>query len=221
MPESPGAPKPEILYVFDGYCGWCWGISDVVARLSREFGDRFSFSALSGGLITGERIGPLGDFSAYIEKAIPRVAQMTGAHFSEAYVARIRDRSTMQDSRVPAAVFAAVLAAKPGTDTIQLAHDLLALNFTEGRDMSRYEEYQQLITAYGLDAGPTIAELSANRHLAAAEQQFAFARDIGAEAFPTIVYGRDGQYFPLCQGYQSYENLAHALDVLHREPPQL
>ena len=53
------------------------------------------------------------------------------------------------------------------------------------------------------------------------EQQFTFARDIGAEAFPTIVYGRNGQYFPLCQGYQSYENLAHALDVLHKEPPEL
>ena len=36
-----------------------------------------------------------------------------------------------------------------------------------------------------------------------------------------VVYGRDGQYFPLSQGYQSYESLAHALDVLHREPPPL
>lgn len=221
MPENPGVPRPEILYVFDGYCGWCWGISEVVNRLSREFSDRFSFSAICGGLITGERIGPLGEFSAYIEKAIPRVAQMTGARFSEAYIARIRNRSSMQDSRVPASVFAAVLAARPGTDSIQLAHELMALNFAEGRDISRYEEYGQFLQAHGLDAGATIADLLASGHLAAAEQQFAFARDIGADAFPTIVYGRDGQYFPLCQGYQSYENLAHVLDVLHREPPQL
>jgi putative protein-disulfide isomerase len=221
MPDAPNAPKAEILYVFDGYCGWCWGISEVVSRLAREFSDRFRFSALSGGLITGERIGPLRDFSAYIEKAIPRVAQMTGAHFSEAYVARIRDRNTMQDSRVPAAVFAAVLSAKPDTDSIGLAHDILMLNFTEGRDISRYEEYSSLLQTYGLDVEPTLAALAENRYLPAAEQQFTFARDIGAEAFPTIVYGLDGQYFPLCQGYQSYENLAHALDVLHKEPPQL
>ncbi|MFO1481050.1 MAG: DsbA family protein [Turneriella sp.] len=221
MPGTPHATLPEIIYVFDGYCGWCWGISEVVTRLARDFSDRFRFSALSGGLITGERIGPLGDFSAYIEKAIPRVAQMTGAVFSEAYVARIRDRTTQQDSRVPAAVFAAVLAAKPGTDTVQLAHDILVLNFTKGRDMSRYDEYAGLLTAYGLDAKQTLSELAENRYLPGAEQQFTFARDIGAEAFPTIVYGRNGQYFPLCQGYQSYENLAHALDVLHKEPPEL
>ncbi len=212
---------PEIIYAFDGYCGWCWGMSEVIGRLVQEFADRFRFSAISGGLITGERIGPLGEFGAYIEKAIPRVAEMTGAQFSEAYIARIRDRTTLQDSRVPAAVFAAVLAAKPGTETIQLAHDILALNFTEGRDISRYREYAGLLTAYGLDEKQTLADLAENRYLPGAEQQFTFARDIGAEAFPTIVYGRDGQYFPLCQGYQAYDNLAHALDVLHREPPEL
>ncbi|MFZ5630098.1 MAG: DsbA family protein [Spirochaetota bacterium] len=221
MTDDLNPAQPEIIYVFDGYCGWCWGISDVIGRLSREFGDRFRFSALSGGLITGERIGPLGDFSSYIEQAIPRVSQMTGAHFSEAYVARIRDRTTQQDSRIPAAVFAAVLASKPDTDTIRLAHDILTLNFTEGRDISRYEEYAGLIGSYGLDAAATIAALAEKSYLPAAEQQFAFARDIGAEAFPTIVYGRDGQFFPLCQGYQGYENLAHALDVLHKEPPEL
>lgn len=212
---------PEILYAFDGYCGWCWGMSEVVGRLAQEFADKFRFNAISGGLITGERIGPIGEFGAYIEKAIPRVTEMTGAVFSEAYIARIRDRTTLQDSRVPAAVFAAVLAARPDTDTIRLSHDILALHFAEGRDLSRYDEYARLLKAYGLDTTPTPAALAQNKYLAAAEQQFAFARDIGAEAFPTIVYGRDGQYFPLCQGYQSFENLAHALDVLHREPPAL
>ncbi len=221
MSGTRQASLPEIIYVFDGYCGWCWGISDVVKRLARDFSDRFRFSALSGGLITGERIGPLGNFSTYIEKAIPRVSQMTGAVFSEAYIARIRDRTTMQDSRIPAAVFAAVLAAKPETDSIRLAHDILALNFAEGRDISRYAEYEGLIRAYGLAAGQTLSDLNGDKYLSGAEQQFAFARDIGAEAFPTLVYGRDGQYFPLCQGYQNYENLAQALAILHKEPPEL
>ena len=221
MPDASGCLMPEIIYVFDGYCGWCWGMSEVISRLAHEFGDRFHFSAISGGLITGERIGPLGKFGAYIEQAIPRVAAVTGASFSAAYLARIKNRDTHQDSRIPAAVHAAVTAVKPSVDTIRLAHDILALHFRDGRDLSRYEEYELLLTAYGLGKTQTLAELAQNKYLAAAEQQFAFARDIGAEAFPAIVYGRDGQYFPLCHGYQTYNNLAHALDVLHREPPEL
>lgn len=217
----PAAPKAEIIYVFDGYCGWCWGIAAVVTRLASEFSDRFAFSALSGGLITGERIGPLGDFSTYIEKAVPRLVQMTGAVISDAYMARVRNRNTMQDSRMPAAVFSAITAAKPDTPTIELAHRILSLNFAEGADLSEADSYRELLTAYGLDAKAVTAALKDGTYFAAAEKQFAFAREIGAEAFPTIVYGRDGNYFPLCQGYQSYENLAGALDVLYREPPDL
>lgn len=217
----PALQPAEILYVFDAYCGWCWGFSSIIGSLAENYADRFRFSALSGGLITGERIGPLGNFGAYIEKAIPRVAQTTGAVFSDAYIARIRQPSTHQDSRVPASVFAAVIAAQPAIDSIALAHDILALQFSAGRDLSCYEEYAGLLRACGLDSTPTLQALRGGAYLSAAEQQFTFARDLGTEAFPAIVYGRNGQYYPLCQGYQDYEYLSHALEVLYRDPPEL
>lgn len=213
--------KAEIIVVFDGYCGWCWGIAETVKKLADDFSDRFDFSAVCGGLVTGERIGPLGDFAAYIEKAMPRVEQMTGAVFSAAHRERMRNRNTMQDSRIPAAAFSLVLAEKPQTSTMQLADEILALNFREGRDLSEAASYADFFAAHGLDAQQSILRLASGELFALAEQQFARAREIGAESFPTVVYGREGQYFPLCEGYQNYESLAHALDLLYREPPPL
>ena len=213
--------KAEIVVVFDGYCGWCWGIAETIKKLAADFSDRFAFTALCGGLVTGDRIGPLGDFAAYIEKAMPRVEQMTGAVFSEAHRARMRDRSTMQDSRVPAAAFSLVLDAKPQADTMKLADEIMAINFREGRDLSKPESYADLFRLHGLDAERSVLRLAGGEFLDAAAAQFARAREMGAEAFPTIIYGREGQYFPLCQGYQNYESLAHALDLLYREPPPL
>lgn len=215
------AAKAEIIVVFDGYCGWCWGIAETIKKLAADFSDRFDFTALCGGLITGERIGPLGDFAAYIEKAIPRVEQMTGAVFSAAHRERMRNRNTRQDSRVPAAAFSLILAGKPQTSTMQLADDIMALNFREGRDLSEASSYADLFRAHGLDAEHSIRRLADGEFFPLAEQQFSRAREMGAESFPTIVYGREGQYFPLCEGYQDYEGLAHALDLLYREPPPL
>ncbi|MBS0616814.1 MAG: DsbA family protein [Spirochaetes bacterium] len=211
----------EIIYVFDGYCGWCWGINEVIGRLKRDFNDRFRFRAVSGGLVVGSRIGPLGDFADYIARAIPRVEEMTGAIFSEPHRTRMRDKTTMQDSRVPAAAFAFALAASPQSDSVELAHDILALNFKAGADISLAESYTAVLQKYGADAARFVAEYKEGKLFALANEQFAFAREIGADSFPTIVYARDGHYFPLCQGFQKYENLAHALDVLHREPPEL
>lgn len=215
------AAKPEIVYVFDGYCGWCWGIEATVQKLAAEFADRFQFSALSGGLITGGRIGPLGDFSDYIERAIPRVEQMTGTQFTDAYKARIRDRSTMQNSLVPAAAFALVTETNAEVDTMQLADEILRLNFVSGLDLSLPKTYEDLFRVHGLSPKEALDRLGESQLAALAEPQFTRAREMGAEAFPTIVYGREGTYFPLCQGYQSYENLSHALDILHREPPPI
>ncbi|MFO1472485.1 MAG: DsbA family protein [Turneriella sp.] len=215
------AAKAEIIVVFDGYCGWCWGIAETMKKLAADFSDRFDFTALCGGLVTGERIGPLGDFAAYIEKAIPRVEQMTGAVFSEPHRARMRNRNTMQDSRIPAAAFSLILAEKPQTSTMQLADEILSLNFREGRDLSEATSYADLFRSYGLDTEKSVSRIASGEFFPHAEKQFERAREIGAEAFPTIVYGRQGQYFPLCQGYQNYESLAHALDLLYREPPPL
>jgi putative protein-disulfide isomerase len=214
--------QAEIIYAFDGYCGWCWGMAENILKLRENFSDRFRFSAISGGLMIGDRIGPLGDFAAYIEKAQPRVEQMTGAIFSEAHKALIRDRTTMQDSRVPAAAFGAILAAAPQTDTILLSHEILSLNFKDGADLSKPESYAPLLLKYGVDAVVFAADLKAGKLYPGVEKQFDDARETyGADAFPTIIYGREGQYFPLSQGYQNYDGLANALDVLHREPPQL
>lgn len=213
--------KPEIVYVFDAYCGWCWGFSEVISQIARDFADRFTFHALCGGLITGARIGPIGDFGAYIERAIPRVAQLTGARFSDAYLARVRNRETLQDSRVPAAVFSAVLDAIPTTNTMALAHSLLSLHFAGGHDMTRYDAYTPLLAQYGLDVESTLTALARGKYLAHAEQQFALARTLDAATFPTLVYGRNGEYFPFCRGYQNHENLAYALSVLYNDPPPL
>lgn len=214
--------KAEIIYAFDGYCGWCWGMAANIMRLKETFSDRFTFSAISGGLMIGDRIGPLGDFGAYIEKAQPRVEQMTGAVFSEAHRRLIRDRTTMQDSRVPAAAFGFILQGNTAADTMQLAHEILTLNFDEGADLSKPESYAGLMARYNADNTAFVKLWNEGKLLHLAEEQFNTARDnYGAEAFPTIIYGREGQYFPLSQGYQAYDNLSSALDVLHREPPPL
>ncbi|HRP70763.1 MAG TPA: DsbA family protein [Turneriella sp.] len=214
--------KAEIIYVYDAYCGWCWGISNTIVRLKNDFQEKFIFSAHPGGLMTGKRIGPIGDFGAYIEKAMPRVTEVTGAIFSEAQKTLIRNRSTVMDSRVPAAAALYIQEVDADVDTIDLAHTLLALNFQTGVDISKPENYVQIFQKFNVDAAAFFSKYNDGFFEEKVGDEFDFVRStFGAESFPTLVYGQNGSYFPLCQGYQSYENLAPALETLYREPPPL
>ena len=56
MPPIQSAPDlPELLYLFDPLCGWCYGMSPVIQRVRQEFAGRVEVSVLCGGMVTGEQ----------------------------------------------------------------------------------------------------------------------------------------------------------------------
>ncbi|HEX8350316.1 MAG TPA: DsbA family protein, partial [Hymenobacter sp.] len=64
---------PELLYIYDPLCGWCYGMTPVVQRIREAFDGRVNVSVLSGGMVTGDQVGPIRDKWAYIKTALPNV----------------------------------------------------------------------------------------------------------------------------------------------------
>ncbi len=60
--------KVKLIYVYDALCGWCYGFSPVMMQLHSKYKDSIDFQVVSGGMITGNRIGPIG-------------AEMVGSNF--------------------------------------------------------------------------------------------------------------------------------------------
>ena len=58
--------EPVIYYIFDGLCGWCYGFAPVVNQLQQELGKKVIFKVISGGMVTGSRVGPIRQMAAYI-----------------------------------------------------------------------------------------------------------------------------------------------------------
>jgi putative protein-disulfide isomerase len=45
---------PTIIYCYDAYCGWCYGFSPVIKKISEEYRHQIHFETLSGGMIPRE-----------------------------------------------------------------------------------------------------------------------------------------------------------------------
>ena len=72
----------HLIYVFDSYCGWCYGFGPAIRE--RAARDDIFVEVRHGSLFGGDRAASLGAF-AHIPQANARIAALTGARFGDGY----------------------------------------------------------------------------------------------------------------------------------------
>src|SRR5258708_2903177 len=77
---------PTLYYCYDAYCGWCYGFSPVISRISLTYKNHLAFEVLSGGMIITTEPRPLKVTAGYIQEAYKTVEEHTGIKFGEDYL---------------------------------------------------------------------------------------------------------------------------------------
>src|SRR6185503_17583656 len=142
--------SPEVVYVFDGYCGWCYGFDETLMAFWQANRHRVPFRVVSGGLFVGAnkpRIGTLG----FIREANARVTQYTGAQFGDGFDAVLRDGSLVLDSEAAAAGFAALREQAPER-AVEIAAAMQHAFYIDGRSLSDPDTFADVARTLQLDA---------------------------------------------------------------------
>lgn len=50
----------KIIYLYAALCGWCYGFSPVLHQFQEKYKGDVTIEVISGGMITGKKIGPIG-----------------------------------------------------------------------------------------------------------------------------------------------------------------
>jgi putative protein-disulfide isomerase len=184
----------ELHYVFDPFCGWCYGAAPLVVALREING--LTISLHGGGMMAGrarQAVTPqLRDFVLHHDK---RIAQMSGQPFGEAYQeGLLRDTSAVFDSEPPTT---AILAAEQlGQRGLDLLKRIQHAHFVEGRKVADPVVLGELAVGIGIDgrdfderysalAGtPTFDHINESR---------ALLGQVGGQGFPTFALVRDQQ----------------------------
>ncbi|HBJ69164.1 DsbA family protein [Alcaligenes nematophilus] len=179
-------PARSIVYVQDVYCGWCWGFAERMVEFEAANKHRIPFTAVSGGLFVGDRAAPMSRYP-YISESNERIAQMTGATFGAAYKALAEEGSTVMDS-LEAATALAVLRAQDPEQAIHWVHELQQAFYLNGRSLSDQEVCLGIAAANGLDVDAVRRHLTDGSGREQALADFALARALGAQSYPTLLY---------------------------------
>ena len=217
--SSAAAPKlPELLYLHDPLCGWCYGMSPVINQIQQEFAGRIDVSVLSGGMVTGDDVGPIADSWDYIKNALGDVESVTGVRFGAAFKALGEEGSYRYNSEPPSRAIATFrhLTQDPAR-TVIFAHAVQMALFRDGLDLNDAITYTLLLAPFGLDAAGFQRRFAAPETVRATQQEFAAVARIGVQGFPTAVLRIGEQGYVLARGYQPYEQLQQGLEQLLRE----
>ena len=202
--------KMKLYYIYDALCGWCYGFSPVMSRFFEEYKDELSFEVISGGMVTGDRVGPIGEVAPYIKEAYRDVEERTGVTFGEDFLKDVlADGHTIFDSLPPALALRAFKFAQPD-QVIPFASRIQKAIYFDGMAPRDEAGYGRLAEEFGLSAPIFRKQMNDPTTLATVRAEFELVQNWGINGFPTILleYGKEEpQLGVLARGYLPFEQL--------------
>lgn len=203
--------KPEVVYVLDSYCGWCYGFSPLVNRFVAGNQGRVAFRAISGGLFVGDRSKPIGHYP-HIPGANARIAELTGVVFGAAYEQLLADGRFVLDS-VAAGAGVAALRHQAPERSIELAGRVQEHFYVRGLSLSAPATFASVASEAGLDPDRTLELLASGEAQNMALSDFTEARQLGVTSYPTLLVVQGGARIQLPATGSTVPEMTGALDA--------
>jgi putative protein-disulfide isomerase len=206
--------EERLYYVFDPLCGWCFAFGVEMEKVAVRYGGQMDIRVLSGGMVTGDRVGPIGESAAYIKEAYKTVEDQTGIEFGQPFLDHLfNDGSHIFSSLEPSIALVVVKELAPD-HALEFANDLHRAVYVDGRPPAEFESYADYAEKYGIDRTKFLEMCKDPEMKRKAEVEFTLASNLGATGFPTVLYynGRDLQV--ISRGYLTVDQIATRLDAL-------
>lgn len=210
--------KPELIYVYDPLCGWCYGFSPVMKKLKENYGDSLTYFVYAGGLVLGERVGTIDDKFEYVKTAYKQVEETSGTMFGEGFKKNVLGNSDSYifNSVPPGKAFVIFKELQP-QNALNFAHDLQQAIYWDGKDLHQPEMYVEIAEKYGIDTAEFARLFNNPDYDNKLVKEYETGAYYQAQGFPHVLLHKGDQYYLLTRGYSSYDNLKEIIDKILSE----
>jgi putative protein-disulfide isomerase len=202
----------KLIYIYDALCGWCYGFAPAMRDFYQNHKNDFETSdVVSGGMITGERIGTIGEVAPYIKTAYKDVENRTGVKFGETFLKDILEEGSAIFTSIPPSIALSVfkkeaqnnpqLAGEKNEKILHFAEDLQSLIYFDGIVPKDYSKYGELAEKYDLDKTDFVEKMNNPEYEKLAQQDFQLSQDFGVNGFPTVVIQKGEEFYLFARGF--------------------
>jgi putative protein-disulfide isomerase len=217
LPTEQKKQKMKIIYAYDALCGWCYGFKPTMQKFVQAHEAEIEVEVISGGMITGSRIGPIGEVAPYISWAYKEVEKATGMQFGEGFLKGVLADGKAVFTSIPPALALSAYKEMKGNNTLAFAARLQKAIYYDGIEPLNYLAYGHLATEFNMDSTAFIKLMQEPNTLKQAEQEFAQANSYGVSGFPTVFVQANNKLYKLAEGYTSFENLENTFNKIKKE----
>lgn len=197
----------KIIYIYDALCGWCYGFSPVINEFETKYKDNLDFEVVSGGMITGNRIGPIGEVAGYISWAYKNVEDATNVKFGEDFLNKTLRNGKAIFTSIPPAIALSVFKKYQKENSVKFASALQKAIYFDGIEPENLDEYGKIAATFGLNADDFVLEMKNPENLNTAKLDFELSQNLGVTGFPTIFLEVNGTYYKIASGCVNFETL--------------
>lgn len=197
----------KIVYLYDALCGWCYGFSPVINKFQEKYKDNLSFEVISGGMITGNRIGPIGEVASYISWAYKDVEKVTGVKFGDEFLNKILKNGKAIFTSIPSSIALSVFKDLDTSNSIQFVSELQKAIYFNGIEPENLKAYGQIAAKFGIDAEAFVIKMKDLTYKKQAEEDFKKTTAFGVTGFPSVFVEIDGIYLKIASGYVNFSVL--------------
>lgn len=194
----------SLIYVWDAYCGWCYGFSKGLREFSSNHPE-LPVQVISGGLFIGQGTQPIRNYP-HIPEANNRISRLTGAEFGDAYNDLLSDGNFILDSKAAAIGYAALREVAPDK-SLQFASQLQHAFYYNGESLSDIKTFKRIAESEDLDIERVVRLIEDEKTADQVEKEFLSVAELGVHSYPTLLLKKGQEILPLGGGAMTAHKL--------------
>ena len=205
--------KPNMIYIYDALCSWCYGFSPVMLAVYENNRLDFDFEVISGGMILEERVGLV----KYMKGFYQSVEDATGIVFGPGFIHNL-EKGDMDFSSEPTAIALSVFKSLKPERAIEFIHQLQNSIFFDGKDPNDIDLYRYLAVNFSIDPDLFESKMTELPFKEAANYDFALARQLQVSSYPAVfIQESDSKFYLIARGYANYETMELRINNVKEE----
>ena len=193
--------KKEIIFVVDPMCSWCWGFAPVIEQVYATGSDNYDFSLVVGGLRTKGDMSWDASSKGYLKGHWEEVEKRTGQPFANA----LFEKEDFEYDTYPACKAVVTVRELWGNaKSFDYLHHIQKAFYVEGRDITKLDVLSELMEEADTNVKDFQDFYQRPRAEILMQHDFAKARSMGANAFPSVVIIDEEGHMVCQQGYRTF-----------------